>query len=327
MPEEYARRLADANIMTIQHILPSIEQKIQWQEQGNRTIILIGTRGEISSSQPEAKSPILDAVHPGTIVLGYELWKSLGITKGDRVKLLGKDFTVSVCHPERGTRDDITAWIDLAQAQALLNKPGRINGILALKCLCPGIDDILSIRRDVARVLPETQVLEFESKSLARARARERAKATADSALAAERLYRARLRSEREKFASWLIPLIIIGCTAWIGFLALSNVRERRIEIGILRALGFGSYRILAIFLTKALVIGTAGALLGYAAGYAVGIFTGEGIKNIHTALSLFNTRIFLLVLLLAPLLAVGASWVPALMAARQDPAAILREE
>ncbi|MCE5251326.1 FtsX-like permease family protein [bacterium] len=326
MPEEYVKRLADADIMTIRHILPSIEQKIRWPEQGNRSIILAGTRGEMPSSHLDSQTPILDAVPPGSIVLGYDLWKPQMIRPGDRIKLLGRVFTVGACHPERGTRDDITAWIDLAEAQELLNRPGRITGILALKCLCPG-NDLATIRQDVARILPETQILEFESKSLARTRARDRAKATADSALAAESLYRAKLRGEREEFASWLIPLILLGCTAWIGLLAFGNVRERRVEIGILRALGFRSGQILSIFLIKAFLIGLTGGLLGYAAGYALGIATGDVAAKAADIERLFNPRLLLLVLVLAPFLTVAASWVPALLAARQDPATILREE
>lgn len=326
MPEEYVRRLAESDIVTIRHLLPSLEQKIQWTEQDNRSIVLVGTRGEVPFVHSDPMKPILEAVPPGTAVVGYDLWKSLGLKTGDRIKLLGKEFEVGTCHPERGTRDDITIWIDLATAQELLGKPGRINGILALKCQCAG-NDIASIRKEVADLLPETKVIEFESISLARARARDRAKATADSSLAAEQQYRIRLRGERETFASWLIPLVILGCTAWIGLLAFANVRERRMEIGILRALGLRSMQILSVFLTKALVIGFSGAVTGYIAGYIIGLAADGGVSGIGTAVRLFSPVLFLLILITAPVLAIGASWIPALLAAQQDPADILREE
>jgi ABC-type lipoprotein release transport system permease subunit len=41
----------------------------------------------------------------------------------------------------------------------------------------------------------------------------------------------------------------------------------------------------------------------------------------------LFQPGVFVAVLLLAPTLAVLASWMPAMLAASQDPAAVLREE
>lgn len=326
MPEEYVKRLADSKIITIRHLLPSLEQKIQWPEQGNRTIILIGTRGEVPFAHRNPKEPILEAVPPGKIVMGYGLWSSLGVQTGSSVTVLGKEFEVSACHSERGTKDDITVWIDLTQAQQLLGKEGRINGILALKCLCEG-NDIASIRKEVAAILPETQVIEFESKSLARARARERAGAIADSTLAVERAYRATLRRERENLTSWLIPLVILGCTVWIGFLAFNNVRERRNEIGILRAVGLQSGQILTIFLVKAITFGLIGALAGYALGYGVVFAMWGSDVELLSLTRLFKPYLLFLVLIGAPVLAVGASWVPALIAARQDPAVILREE
>jgi len=326
MPEDYVTALSNSDIVTIRHLLPSLEQKIRWPEQGNRTIILVGTRGEVPFAYRAPKEPILTAVPPGRIVLGYELWNSLGLSKGDSLRLLGRDFVVDKCHPQRGTKDDITAWIDLAAAQEMLGKQGKINAILALKCHCPG-NDISLVRQDIAGILPETQVVEIENKVLTRAKARDRAKAAADSALAAERLYRARLRREREAFAALIVPLVILGSTALIGILAFNNVRERRLEIGILRALGFRSRQILLIFLAKSFVLGLLGAAAGYAAGFAVGVLAGELPPAGQGAGSLFNTGLLVLSLCTAPLLSSAASLVPALVAVRQDPAEILREE
>ena len=326
MPEEHVKRLSESKIMTIRHLLPSLEQKIRWPEQANRTIILIGTRGEVPLLHRDPKEPMLVAVPPGEIVLGYELWNSLGVKSGDTVPLMGRDFQVSNCHPQRGNKDDITAWIDLSQAQEMLGKKGWINAILALKCHCVGAD-LNSLRKDIARILPETQVIEFENKVITREKARDRAKATADSTLAAERRYRATLRHEQEMFASWIIPIVIIGSTALIGALAFNNVRERRPEIGILRALGFRSRQILTVFLVKAFLLGLFGALAGYAAGFVVGV-VASGLPDGSGGVSgFFNPMMLIITIATAPLLSSFASWVPALIAARQDPAHILGEE
>jgi hypothetical protein len=67
-----------------------------------------------------AKKPMVDPVAPGSIVLGYELHDSLGLKRGDRLTLLGREFTVGTCYAMRGNKDDITAWIHLAEAQELL---------------------------------------------------------------------------------------------------------------------------------------------------------------------------------------------------------------
>ncbi|MFQ5806747.1 MAG: ABC transporter permease [Phycisphaerae bacterium] len=325
MPEEYVTKLADSGIMTVRHLLPGLEQKIRWPEQGQRTIILVGTRGEVPLSHRKPKEPMMVAVPPGSVVLGYEIWNSLGRQVGDTITLLGRKFKVSRCHPERGSKDDITMWIELAQAQELLNRRGRINAILALKCHCPGAD-LANIRKEIGTILPGVSVIELANKVVTRAEARDRAKAAAEAALESERAHRARLRSERAAFAAWLVPLVTLGAAVWIGLLALVNVRERTPEIGILRALGLRSRQIMVVFLTRALLAGVVGAVLGYGVGYAIGLLSGEARVETETAATLFRPELLVLVLVAAPLLAALTSWPPALIAARQDPALVLRE-
>ncbi len=326
MPEEYVNRLAKSKLMSIQHLLPGIEQKIRWPEERNRTIILIGTRGEVPYSHSNLREPILVAVPEGKIVLGYELWKSLGLKMGDSLTLKGEWFTVGECHPQRGTKDDITVWIDLKKAQDILGREGEINAILALKCHCFGAE-LSAIRQDIMDILPGVQVIEFENKVTVRAKARDRAKAISDSTLAAEANYRIILRTEKENFASLIIPLAILCSAALIGFLSFSNVRDRRAEIGILRAIGLRSKQILFVFLSKALVMGLAGAVAGYGIGFVIGIFSGRIDLVGGTISELFNPFSVVAALLAAPFLTAVASWVPALIAARQDPAMVLKEE
>ena len=324
MPESYVAKLANSKIMTVRHLLPILQQKLKWPEH-QRTIVLVGTRGEVPLAHRRAREPMLTLVERGTMVLGYELHSSLGLKAGDKVKLLGRDFTVVKCHGERRTKDDISIWINLAEAQELLAKPGRINGILALQCVCAGAQ-LAKIRAEIAAILPETQVIEFRSKVIIRAEARKRAADTAKAAVAAEKANRLRLRDERTAFAALLVPVVVVGCTVWIGFLAFANVRERRGEIGILRALGLGSGKVFVIFLGKSLLFGLCGAALGYFAGLGVGWAWAEAPVAGEAYAKLFDPGFFVLVLVLAPLLAALASWVPAMMAARQDPAVVLRD-
>ncbi|MHB9030057.1 MAG: ABC transporter permease [Candidatus Latescibacterota bacterium] len=326
MPEEYAARLASVGMVTIRHMLPSLEQKVRWPERGNRAMILVGVRGEMPFLKKEEKEPMLLPVKPGEIVLGYELWSSLGISAGETLAFMGKRFTVSLCHLQRGTKDDITAWVDLATAQRMLGKPGLINAILALKCHCAG-NDIATIRADVSKTLPDTRVIELENNVVVRARARDQAKATADSSLAAERSYRAALRGQYERFTSWLAPVVILGSATLIGLLMFANVRERREEIGILRAIGYTSRQITVVFLAKAVLLGLAGALIGLALGYPSGIAASDIPKDRAVLSALLNPLLGLYTLLAATFLAAVASWAPALLAAREDPADILGRE
>ena len=112
-----------------------------------------------------------------------------------------------------------------------------------------------------------------------------------------------------------------------IGILAFLNVRERRIEIGILRSLGLHTKHILGVFLGKALILGSVGAVLGI----LVPLILYRGLSSPSSpeqaVLALVSARTMVAVLLLTPIVTLLASWLPAMMAAQQDPAAILSEE
>lgn len=359
MPEEYAERLGASGVATINHILPSLQRKLRWQEQ-ERTVLLIGVRGEIPIANNSAattapattptagsklpptpakagaepagvkdgkpKKPLLPAIAKGKAMLGHDLHRSLQLKVGDTVRLQGRTFTVSECRPEKGTKDDISVWINLAEAQELLGLPGRINAILALECNCASEDRLGEIRAEVARILPDTQVIEYESKALARAEARNRAEAEGVAAIAAERDRRTRLEQEKERLAGAVVPLALLVCGVLIGLLSWQNVRERAMEIAILRTLGLGTGRILGLVLFRAAAIGLLGSVSGYAGGL-LAVDAWAGTPAMAQAVGELLAPAWMITAVMAgPALALAAAWLPALAAAQQDPADLLRE-
>jgi len=332
MPETYAEELAASKTLLVRHLLPSLQERIVWPEQ-DEPIILIGTRGEVPQTHLNPKKPMIAAVPKGTMVLGSVLAQKANLRVGKQVKLLGKTFAISKIHEPRGNEDDATAWIDLAEAQELLGKPGRINAILALGCLC--VTDVPGgVSKQITSVLKDTQVVELKREAAIRRATRTAVGNRADQFVGLEEAGRESLGSERDALEKWVILPVVLGCVVWVGLLALGNVRRRRTEIGILRAMGVRAGRIVAIFLARALLVGLIGAVAGYALGFAVAVAWdareagGEamGAKAVGAA-ALFAPLVLLAALVLAPLLSALASLVPAMMAAQQDPAAVLREE
>jgi putative ABC transport system permease protein len=320
MPESYVHTLAETRIVTVNHLLPQLTRKVKWPEQGERTILLIGVRGEVPIAHRDPMKPLIEPVEQGTLVMGYELAKSLSLSSGDEVALLGKNFKISKTHKERGTIDDITIWLNLTEAQQLLNAEGQINAILALECNCATIDRLGEIRKEIAEILPGTQIVESESKALARAEARNLASRTAKSQLAAMQADRATLRAGRERLAAWLSPLVAFGSMAWIAFLTFSNVRDRLTEIGTLRALGVTSSTILAAFLGRAVLTGIGGVAIAA----ALLLVTQGAAESFQANLSIAE---WLTLGIGAPLLACVAAWLPALHAVATDPAQLLRHD
>lgn len=333
MPEEFASRLASAGVVTINHILPSLQQKVRWQEQ-ERTVLVIGVRGELPITDGEAKDgkegkakkPLLPAIPAGRVVLGHDLHRALGAKPGDLIRFQGRDFTVNECRPQKGTKDDISLWLNLAETQELLALPGRINAILALECNCAAPDRLAEVRNEVARILPDTQVIEFESQALARAEARNRAEAEGVASIAAEREQRLKLEHEKERLVGLVVPLALLVCGVLIGLLSWQNVRERTLEIAILRTLGIGTGRILALVLCRVLLIALVGSLLGFLAGLQAMTWWDPSPTMAASTRAHLTAGWLALAAGAGPALALAAAWLPALVAARQDPATILRE-
>ena len=157
---------------------------------------------------------------------------------------------------------------------------------------------------------------------MVRAEARDRAAKEAKEAISAEIKHREDLRMENESFTAILLPLVLLTSAIWIVFLFIGNVRERKSEIGILRAIGVRESSIMQLFFQKAFIIGAIGAFTGYFLGIGAGIIWG-GIFST----TFFKLNIFVAVLILAPLLSLAAAYIPATIAARQDPAEVLKEE
>jgi len=328
MPEDYVHKLANSRIVTVRHFLPSLQQKIEWPER-KRKIILVGTRGEVPNLHKNPVKPLVQPVPPGTISLGHELHRSLDLKVGDKVELMGKEFTIHACHKERGNKDDITAWIYLAEAQELLDKQGLINAILALECLCTG-DALPLIRKEIAAILPGTQVIERGSRALARAEARTKVEEEAKIAIEKEKLGRQHLRTVRERLASILTPVIVTACAVWVALLGFTNVRARREEIGVLRTLGVSAKSILAMFLSRHILVGVLGGVLGFCAGVLASVYFStalEGTRIRITGTDLSVAGLLVLSVGGAAALAVIAGWIPTMTAIRQDPAEVLREE
>jgi len=322
MPEEYAHVLASNRVMTINHVLPTLTRKVKWPEQ-QRKVILMGVKGEVLI-QSATQKPLLEAVPAGHVVVGYELHQSLGLKAGQTLVFMGRNFTISKLMEEKGNTDDITLWINLHEAQQLLGMPGQINAILALECNCEA-DRLAKIRAEIGALLPGTRVIEFASQAITRAEARNRAAAQALASLQHEKEGRARLRAQQEAFAAWLIPVVLSAAAVWIALLTWLNVRDRRGEIGLLRALGVRAGQVLGVFIGRAAASGLVGAVIGAAAGVWVALRWDSGLPA-EIYRQALDMGLLAAVVVTSPLLAAAAAWVPALVAARQDPAHILRE-
>jgi len=328
MPQEYIDRLAaDGHLTLITHLVATLKSRIDWE---NRKVLLVGhlketpqthraltkfakDQQEMKQAQQKKKKPMGYDIAPGTVQLGFEL--GVGREAGQSIDVLGKPFKIVQILPEQGSKEDIAINMHLTDAQELLGKEGRINQILALGCKCAG-ESLPKIRSQLALVLPDTHITEDKTKAVARAEQRNEVTEHRNTQL-----------GRVETLAGLITPLVVITCAIWVGLLALTNVRERRTEIGILRALGKSSTTIACLFLGKAMLVGVVGAAAGFVLGSALARWLG--VTALEVAPEQFTVQYTLLVIALvgAPLLSAIASYLPTLSALMQDPATVLRDQ
>ena len=264
--EAQVEALAKAQSETLNHMRPILRERVRWPER-DRDIVLVGVRGEVYIKSPRWQKPIEEAIDPDRAHLGRALAGELGIEPGGAVVFMGRSFTVEHILPQSGNEDDLTLRIDLETAQELLDQKDSVSAVLGLMCDCADGDPDL-VRRELDKVLPGVQVVDFTVRAQARQIARD---AIADGTAAEVgdiQASRAALREQIAGFAKVLTGLVSMGTILLLGVLTFNNARERRGEVAMLRALGLSARRILTLFLSKAVLTGVAGGIVGCFAGW-----------------------------------------------------------
>jgi len=321
MPQEYVDRLAaDRRLTLVTHLVATLQGRITWED---RKVLLIGYLPETTQTHLAKKSPMGYRVEPGTVLLGHEL--GIGRKPGEKSTVAEREFPIERILPEQGSKEDISIVMHLDDAQAVLDRPGRVNQIMALGCNCAG-SDLTNIRRQLAAILPDTRITEFRSIALARAEQRELVAEKHRQILAETAHSREQVQGTLETLAAVPTPVVVLASAIWVGLLALANVRERRTEIGLLRALGKGSSTIASLLLGKAALVGLSGAAVGVLRGLGAAWLLGVEARDVAAERFAVPWTVMAYALVGAPLLSAVASYLPTVVALVQDPAIVLRD-
>ena len=234
------------------------------------------------------------------LVAGSAAAAALRLRKGAVLSVDGRPFTVTGMLRPTGSQDDNLLITDLAAAQGVLHKPGRISMIqvAALCSNCP----VEKIVAQLGGVLPGTKVTAMQDKVKNRMHA-----------------------IDQFRSFSWIVAGVIIGIEALVVFVTMmGSVNERTREIGIFRALGFRRLHVTGLILIEAAVASLLAGVLGYLAGMGVSyallpLLAGDGVA-VTWAPALAGGAVGLAVLIGAV-----ASLYPALRASRMDPTVALR--
>jgi len=304
-PENWVKSFTNiTDTINYSHLSAVLKWKVQWRD----TPAMIYGLAPREVAPPGRKKPIMiTPVKRGTVQLGRTLADIHGVKRDATVTVEGGKFEVARVLSEKGSGAEIRIYMHLADAQAVLKREGEINEIQALDCYCADEtqDTLALLREQLGPILPQAQV--FRMQDMAEAREKQ--------------------RRDIEWTFSTLMPAIVFFCGIIVGVLAFVNTRARREEIGILRALGKGSGSIAALFLGKALLLGVAGAVCGFTLGTALLLEWGQELLKISPKLIGWDMNNLEWALLLAPVFAALASFIPAMLAVTHDPAETLRHD
>ncbi|MCA9039042.1 MAG: FtsX-like permease family protein [Planctomycetaceae bacterium] len=303
MPEAVLDRLVEQGNVSYNHLVATLHQPV---DLNGISAIVTGLSEE--KYPPGMKKPDMSPhIEPGTVEVGHEIATQLNLKRDAQLTIGKKSFTVARLMPELGTADDLRVVGNLDDVQAALELPNEINEIKAIDCLCLTSDQnpLGILRTELESILPEAKVILLSEMAETRARQRQ-------------------LMAKTIRFVS---PLLLVTCAAWLIALGMINARQRVSEIGLLRALGYDSGSIGVLFVGKAILIGLAGAVLGYAVATWLCITYGPNLFELTSKSIQIDWQLLRQSLTMAPLFTAICSLIPTLFAITRDPARTLRQD
>ncbi len=251
---------------------------------------------------------------PGGVAITREFAARRSLREGSelRAEVDGRTVTLKVLAlidaGDVPIADSRFAAMDIGWAQELLDRPGRVNSLQVLLAdpLHPA-----AVTAQIAALAPGLQV------SPPRQRSEQVGKMIAAFQLNLTAL----------SMVSLLVGVFLIHNTMW------TSVARRRVQIGILRAIGLPAWRVRCLFLGEALLYALPGVLLGTVGGVLLAQKLSGAVQQTVTSLyALVNVdRLWLdwRQFSVAAIYGVGAAlfgaWGPAAEASRVDPVDALR--
>ena len=237
---------------------------------------------------------------PDEVLVGSKAATKLQLKAGDRLSLLGRDFTVSGTLYDTGSDDDTVIFMNLSSLQELQGKPGATSFIkVAAPCSgCP-IEDIVA---QLQEKLPGVEVK------------------------ALQHVINQRMASIHfvQNLALTISVVILVTAAAMVGLSMMSAVSERKKDIGILRSLGYGKPQVFIIFCLEAGLIGMLSGVVGYLGGFGGSFQVLEFLHMAEGGTPIFSSTHLLMAAGLFSLVTVLAAVYPAWKGAGVEPSAAL---
>jgi putative ABC transport system permease protein len=295
------QRVADQQVAN--RLVPMLQRTVPW---GAGEALLTGV-GEELFSAGQAMKPVFGSIQKDEagVTVGAIAAAGRGLSEGDSIRLLGKEFSIHRILAATGSVDDIRVYATLGTVQELLGMPQQLNEIRALECHCDAdvVDPEAYIRSILEPLLPGTTVIRQDRIAEARRQ---------------QRLMMERLGVVATPIMIGLATVVLLG-------LAVQNVNQRQAEIGLLSSVGRTPTQIAGLIWLRSAVLGLIGGLLGAWLGMQIVSAWSSSWAGSGPVVFDWSPTRMLLGAAVGSLLASCGALVPAVMAARMDPARTLR--
>jgi putative ABC transport system permease protein len=256
------------------------------------------------------------------VLLGERLAATLGKKQGDSIELSRRRLTISGILSTGGPEDD-QIIAPLALAQDILGKPGAVRRIYVSALTKP--EDAFA-RRDPRTMNPELYDRWYCS-PYAQSIAYQLQEAIPHSH--AEQIRQVAQNEgtvlSRIKGLMLLVTLAALFASALAVSAAMATtIFERRIEVGLMRALGAGSLAVAALFFAEALLLAVIGGITGFVAGSLLAHQIGRSIFSSQISI---EPVLFPIILAIAVIVTLAGSAAAIRRALKFDPVFALRGE
>ena len=272
-------------------------------DEGASTETMVGEDGEVMEYERLnlAREDVEGlSLRDDEILVGSALAANLGVMEGDSLTLSGQKFMVFSVLEDSGSAEDDQILMNLGAAQSLLNLPGEVTIIELAADYTLGSEDALIAQLGAA--LPQAEVISLRQ----------------------EALRRDEMLTRLVRFGMSVSVLILFVGTLVVGLTMSGAVRERTREIGVFRAIGFRRSHVTKIILMEGVFVSVFGGILGYIAGMSVARAAGPLLASMDIQVP-WRVDMFFLAILLAVVIGLVASIIPARQASRLDPVEALR--